>query len=424
MATGPLSADERDVAAIVAHLRDEVEARGNDDGERAAPGRGRVVARTEAERLWAVSAERPYLAKPGLAGKARGLLLRPLKAVLRRLMRWYVEPLATDQRAFNAAVLRALDELSERLGGDLGQVQRELSGTFEGQLGTFGGQLGTFGGQLEAQSAETAAFRDRLSRLVDELEERIYRLERRPAGTPAPVQVSAPAEPVSAPPFDYFSLEMRIRGPRGDVRERQQIYVESFKDAAPVLDVGAGRGEFLELLREAGVEASGIELDEELVQYGRSQGLSVDHADAVSHLEGLDDGSLGGIFAAQLVEHLPPAALVRFLTLAAAKLRPDGVLVAETINPLSLVALKHYFADPTHAQPLVPQTLEVLARQAGFRRTELRFLNEPADEERLRAVELPEGSEFDPARTALARNVELLNTVVFGPQDYALHAWA
>jgi O-antigen chain-terminating methyltransferase len=189
-----------------------------------------------------------------------------------------------------------------------------------------------------------------------------------------------------------------------------------------VLDLGSGRGEFLGLLREAGIEARGVDLDSDMVAYSSGEGLDVEQAGALEYLEGLDDGAVGGIFAAQLVEHLPPAALVRFLTLAAAKLRSEGILVAETINPLSLVALKHYFADPTHAQPLVPQTLEVLARQAGFRRTEIRYLNEPSEEERLRAVELPDGAEFDPARTALARNVDLLNAVVFGAQDYALHA--
>jgi 2-polyprenyl-3-methyl-5-hydroxy-6-metoxy-1,4-benzoquinol methylase len=400
MAAG-LSADERDVTAIVSRLRELVDARGG-DGD---PGSGRaLVARAEAERLWAVSADRPYLFKPGLAGKARGYLLLPVKAVLKRMMRWYVEPVATDQRAFNAAVLRALDELSERSSHDLLDAVTGLTS------------------ELEGHRVETGALGDRLSRLVDELEERVYRLERRPT-TPAPSAApSAPAEDAHVPPFDYFSLEMRIRGPRADIRERQRIYVDAFREAAPVLDVGAGRGEFLGLLGEAGIEARGIEVDPELVDYGRSQGLSVELGDAVGHLEGVDDASLGGIFAAQLVEHLPPAALVRFLTLAAAKLRPEGILVAETINPLSLVALKHYFADPTHAQPLVPQTLEVLARQAGFRRTEIRYLNEPSEEERLRAVELPDGAEFDPARTALARNVDLLNAVVFGAQDYALHA--
>ena len=410
MAAG-LSADERDVAAIVRRLRELVEARGG-DGD---PGSGRVLAaRAEAERLWAVSADRTYFSKPGLVGKLRGYALLPAKAVLKRLMRWYVEPVATDQRAFNAAVLRTIDELSER-------TSRDLTDSVTGLANEL-----TSG--LESQRAETGALGDRLSRLVDELEERVYRLERRPA-TPAapaapsaPVAPSAPAEDGQVPPFDYFSLEMRIRGPRGDIRERQRIYVDAFRDAAPVLDVGAGRGEFLGLLGEAGIEARGIEVDPELVDYGRSQGLSVELGDAVGHLEGVEDGSLGGIFAAQLVEHLPPEALVRFLTLAAAKLRPEAILVAETINPLSLVALKHYFADPTHAQPLVPQTLEVLARQAGFRRTEVRYLNEPSEDERLRAVELPSAAEFDPARNALAKNVELLNAVVFGAQDYALYA--
>jgi O-antigen chain-terminating methyltransferase len=268
-------------------------------------------------------------------------------------------------------------------------------------------------------------FRERSTRLLDELEERVYRLERRPSVGPGPSAQPAPApEEPAPPPIDYFALEMRIRGPRAEITERQRPYVESFRDAAPVLDVGAGRGEFLGLLSEAGIPASGIELDPELVEYGRSQGLDVDHGDAVGYLARLEADSLGGIFAAQLVEHLPLASLVRFLELTAEKLRPGGLLVAETINPLTLVALKHYFADPTHAQPLVPQTLEVLARQAGFGRTELRYLNEVPEGERLRAVELPPGPEFDGARAAITANVELLNTVLFGPQDYALYAWA
>jgi hypothetical protein len=110
--------------------------------------------------------------------------------------------------------------------------------------------------------------------------------------------------------------------------------------------------------------------------------------------------------------------LVRALEFAHAKLRPGGLLVAETINPLSPLALRHYFADLTHAQPLVPETLELLARQAGFRETELRYLNPP--EERLREVEL----EDDAAREALATNVRRLNEVLFGPLDYALLARA
>ncbi|MDX6512904.1 MAG: hypothetical protein QOE36_2408, partial [Gaiellaceae bacterium] len=202
----------------------------------------------------------------------------------------------------------------------------------------------------------------------------------------------------------------RMRGSTELVRGRQRPYVELFLDAAPVLDVGCGRGEFLALLHEAGVEAHGIDADADMVAYARGEGRDVTQADVLVHLESLPDGSLGGIFAAQVVEHLPAATLLRFLELAAAKLRPGGLLVAETINPLSPLALRSYFADLTHAQPLVPETLELLARQAGFADTQIRFANEPA--ERLEV----------PADPVLAANVERLNELLFGPLDYALVA--
>src|SRR5439155_12741898 len=136
----------------------------------------------------------------------------------------------------------------------------------------------------------------------------------------------------------------------------------------------------------------------------------VEQADALAYLGALPDGSLGGVFAAQLVEHLPPPALLSLLELAVRKLRPGGLFVAETINPLSPLAFRAYFADLTHAQPLVPETLELLARQSGFAETEIRFLNEPA--ERL----------TEPDDPVIAANVRRLNELLFGPLDYALVA--
>ena len=149
-----------------------------------------------------------------------------------------------------------------------------------------------------------------------------------------------------------------------------------------------------------------------MVAFARGEGLDVTQADLLAYLETLEDGSLGGVFAGQVVEHLPPPALLRFLELAHAKLRDGGILVAETINPLSPLALRNYFADLTHAQPLVPDTLALLAKQAGFARAEIRYLNEPT--ERLREVDIE--------NRALADNVEKLNSLLFGPLDYAVVA--
>jgi SAM-dependent methyltransferase len=215
-----------------------------------------------------------------------------------------------------------------------------------------------------------------------------------------------------------------MRGATRDVRERQGVYVGDFRDSAPVLDLGCGRGELLALLRDASVEARGVDADADMVAYARGAGLDVEQADLLQYLDGLADASLGGIFAGQVVEHLPPSALVRLLELARGKLRPGGIAVLETINPLSPLALNSYFADLTHAQPLVPATLELLARQAGFREVETRFLNSPPEGERLRPVELPDGPEFDRARAALASNVVRLNDLLYGPLDYAIVARA
>jgi SAM-dependent methyltransferase len=229
--------------------------------------------------------------------------------------------------------------------------------------------------------------REEAARTLGELEERLTRVERRGAGA-GPATVAA--QPAAAAVPDYFAFESKMRGSTADIRERQRPYVDDFRDAAPVLDVGCGRGELLGLLRDAGIDASGIDADADMVAFARGERLAVEQADALAHLEALPDASLGGIFAGQVVEHLPPATLFRFLELAAQKLRPGGPLVAETINPLSPLALRSYFADLTHAQPLVPETLALLAKQAGFREVETRYLNAPrhADDvdERIREI--------------------------------------
>ena len=383
-------ANEADYEAIVERLRAEVE-RGNGRSEDRADRFS--LQREEAERGWSVTAERPFLYRPGAWGRVRGLLLVPAKSSLRKLMRWYVEPLAADQRRFNAAVLKLIDALSERTDRSRAALEHRLDGRAD---------------ELRSRMEVVAEH----TRLAVELEERLTRLERRErAAAPRPAAPPAPAEAPGQLVFpDYFAYESRMRGATELVREKQRAYVQDFRKAAPVLDLGCGRGEFLSLLREAGIEAKGVDIDADMVAYARGEGLEVEHVGAIEYLEGLPEASLGGIFAAQLVEHLPAPAVVRLLELAAEKLRPGGLLVAETINPLSPLALRNYFADLTHAQPLVPETLELLARHAGFRRTEIRYANEPG--EKL----------AEPTDPTIAANVRRLNELIFAPLDYAIIA--
>jgi O-antigen chain-terminating methyltransferase len=353
--------DDLDVADLFERLREELR-RGAGAGEGAAS--EFAATRALAERFWPVTAEREA------GGGPKGLV----KRFLRKLMRWYVEPLAADQRVYNSSLLKLVDALSER-----------------------------------ADAAATST--ERAQQLLRELEERLTRVERRGGGgVAAAPPATVAAQPAAAALPDYFAFESRMRGSVDAIRERQRRYVEDFREAAPVLDVGCGRGELLQLLREAGTDAHGIDADADMVAYARGEGLDVEQADLVEYLERLEDSSIGGIFMGQVVEHLPPGVLVRSLELAARKLRRGGLLVAETINPLSPLALRHYFADLTHAQPLVPETLELLARQSGFAETEVRYLNEPA--ERL----------TEPDDPVLAANVRRLNELLFAPLDYALVA--
>jgi SAM-dependent methyltransferase len=381
---------------LFARLKEEIRhAHGVDVSHESDRGVVRWRLRSLAERSWIVRFERPLERRPGL----RGAVLYPIKLCLGRLIRWYVEPFAADQRTFNDSALKLADELFEELDAVFARLQ-----------------------ELEAELEE----RKEDAHLVAELDERVRRIERdRKTITAAGAvdrAVTVAAQPRATAIPDYFEFELRMRGLSESVRERQSRYVTALQLYAPVLDVGCGRGEMLALLREAGVEARGVDADADMVSRAVAEGLEVEQADALVYLDRLDAGSLGAIFSAQLVEHLPAPMLVRFLDLARRTLRPHGLLVLETINPLSPLALKNYFADLTHAQPLVPETLCLLVEQAGFREVEITYLNEP--DERLAEVELPSGEDLDGARAALSADIRRLNELLFGPLDYALLARA
>ncbi len=411
--TGPPVGDV-DVDALVARLRAELDPPGNEKEPSGVP--SWHAARVEANRLAAVSGDRPFFRRSGALGRLRSYATMPAKTVVRKLVRWYVEPIAGEQRAFNAAVLRLVDDLAAWTAADVSRREGELRRAHE----HLSERVDELDRGLRAQVEESV-------RRLSDLEDRLLRVERRPAAPPAAApaagrQPAAAEERPVQPLFDYFAFEGRMRQGRDEIRRRQAHYVDEFRESAPVLDVGCGRGEFLELLREAGIESRGIDLDEDMVAFCRGEGLDVTLADALTHLDGLEDGSLGGIFCAHVVEHLRPAQLVRFLELAAAKVRVGGVLIAETPNPRTLVALQTFFADLTHEQPLHPETLAFLVRQAGFGEEELRFLNPPPEDAQLQPVPLPEGEQWEPARRVLAENVIRLNQVIFGPQDYAVVA--
>ena len=164
----------------------------------------------------------------------------------------------------------------------------------------------------------------------------------------------------------YIDFEAAFRGPEERVREIQSAYLPLLAERAPVLDIGCGRGELLDLLTEMGVQASGVDVDAGMVEYARAKGHEVALGDAVAHLRTLAPGTLGAVVSLEVIEHLPYAELLELLTLAHSRLREDGVLLLETVNPHAVDAMKAFWLDPTHQHPLFPEVTLELCRLTGF----------------------------------------------------------
>jgi O-antigen chain-terminating methyltransferase len=316
-----------------------------------------------------------------------------------------------------AASAARLDEITRGFAGGLSGLTDEVLKRYEA---------------LTIQNQRQATALDELRTAVALAQQSAATLQRhlerlaRPAAPPpaAPATASGEAQQLLAgDPVrsrHYAGFEDRFRGPEDEIRDRLRDYVPRFTGAGPVLDVGCGRGEFLELLRDHGITARGIDLNVEMVERCRAKGLDASVADANSYLAGLPDASLGGLIATQVVEHLRPDDLMRFLELAEQRLRPGAHIVLETINPSSWSAFfESYIRDLTHVRPVHPDTLRHLLVASGFRDVEIVWRSPYPEHGKLERVVAPAGGHDDAVTAALNRNIDRLNGLMFGPRDFA-----
>ncbi|MDW7726932.1 MAG: class I SAM-dependent methyltransferase [Candidatus Methanoperedens sp.] len=225
--------------------------------------------------------------------------------------------------------------------------------------------------------------------------------------------------------MNYFLFEEKFRGNTEEVKQRQSIFLEYFKNCQNVLDIGCGRGEFLSLLKENGVGARGIDINEDMVSYCQKNGFDVQKVDALSYLESLDINSLDGIFTGQLVEHLQPVELINLVKMCYAKMGSESYLIVETINPLCLsVFAASFYMDLSHVKPVHPETIKFLLESVGFRDIAFKFFSPFPETARLSKLTISDGISYEEkvCLEAMNQNIDKLNSLLYGYQDYAVIA--
>ena len=453
---------EIDVAEIVAQIRSRVASRRAESIREAPPDadearRAQMIADLETLQLTYDIERAAVVSHRAILG---GLLVR-----IKRLIGTLLAPFLGQQVVYNAANARFTRDLADDVGAldrrleALARAHQEHGVALQWKLTALGdewraalhaetttlhAETTTLHAETTARHAETSAllhaetaalrealaleansrrdFEDRMRHLVDSLlalKDRMVRAEERVRGELR----SAPAADAKRPEhghLDGVAFAQQFRGSEDEIRERQRIYVPSFAgQQGEILDLGCGRGEFLELLREAGLQARGVELDGDLAAICRDKHLDVAEDEFFAHLDALSDDSLGGVFSAQVVEHLESDAIVSLVKLIHRKLGPGGVIVLETVNPECLWTFAAtFYIDLTHRRPVHAKALRFVLECAGFHDLEVRYLA-PVDASlhipRLSESMLPEGE-----RERWNESIATLNALLFGPQEYAV----
>lgn len=212
----------------------------------------------------------------------------------------------------------------------------------------------------------------------------------------------------------YVSFEDQFRGTREDIKELLRVYLPFLRDAGvgsaamPVLDVGCGRGEWLEVLQEERLVARGLDVNRIMVEQCRQRGFDVALGDVLEYLRNLPDASVGAVTGFHIIEHLPLDRFIKLLDETVRVLKPQGLAIFETPNPHNvLVGSCNFYIDPTHRNPLPSQTVKFLAEARGLCRVEILNLH-------------PFPPAFQVNGSAVA---ERFNEYFYGPRDYAVIGW-
>jgi SAM-dependent methyltransferase len=356
-----------------------------------------------------------------------------------------LEKAARSSADLSGQIVRIKSELLDHVSQTNGELSREMVRSKADILEQVSQTNGELSGQIDGIRSSTLRLRSVIDSLQEELRngrnqllavireqrarERDVRRFVNAVETGVVPLSSGPAKPTPAMfasevkcqgEFDYFLFEDNFRGDETVIRNRQAEYLKYFLGRENVVDIGCGRGEFLGLLRENGIKAQGVELGLDQFLLCREKGLDVVQQDLFTFLESVPDGSLGGLFSAQVIEHLTASDQLRYVTLAYQKCEPGSPVIFETINAQCVFAVvRNFFLDPTHIRPVHPETLKFAMESAKFRNVELKFMG-PVDDRLIPRLNIG-GNAEELEKFNLA--IEQLNDLIYGYKDFAAIGW-
>ena len=207
---------------------------------------------------------------------------------------------------------------------------------------------------------------------------------------------------------DYSAFERRFRKEE-ELKKSLKSYIKYFPENGLILDLGCGRGEFLEILEQNGRFGIGVDIDDGMVKIAKRKGLKVFKDDLLAFLEKKEDNSLDGIFSSQVIEHLNYGEIKKLINLSYKKLKNGGILILETINPLSWFSFSQIFLlDPTHKIAIHPELMRFLLEKNGFSNVEI-ILSMLPD------IKLKETED-----STINYNIDLLNKYLFSETNFAI----
>lgn len=334
----------------------------------------------------------------------------------------YLQPAVQKQEHFNSLVVHLLNDFTVAVIDSLDKV-RIFHHTLIRYFQTFIPVIDTkFREALGIQDRNLGVFRARMELLLHELDKKMETLlVNSTEGAPerSPDQPPAPSADQS---YKYYQFEESFRGSRESIKERLSNYLQYFGRNSvnfPVLDLGCGRGEFLELLKEQSFLGIGVDSNPEMVLICREHGLDVWEDDLLNFLKSQPPDSLSGIFSSQVVEHLVPDYLLQSIQTAHSRLKKGGTLLLETVNVGSAFSfLQVYTRDLTHRTPLHPETLQFLLTASGFQNVKILFTTPVPAAVPLKLIQEPANER----EILMNENLTKLNKLLFDYQEYAVVA--